>query len=141
MTDAQTSPDSDDSLCTQVRVFYEDTDASGVVYHANYLKYMERARTLWLEARGGSHRVLASEQGIAFTLADANIMFRSPARLDDTLDVSATVVERRRVRIVFAQEIHCEGRLLIKARFTVACVRLSDFKPRALPAVLLKEIE
>lgn len=140
MSDSQTGPGEGDVFATTVRIFYEDTDASGVVYHANYLKYLERARTLWLEAQGATHRGLAAEN-IAFTLADANMAFRAPARLDDTLTVTTRVEERRRVRIVFAQQIHCEGRLLIKARFTVACVRLSDFKPCALPVVLYKEME
>lgn len=116
-----------------VRVFYEDTDASGVVYHANYLKYLERARTLWLEARGHTHRALAQTHGVAFTLADAHLDFQAPARLDDTLTVHTHVAERRRARIVFAQKIGREQRLLVKARFTVACVRLRDFRPCALP--------
>lgn len=125
----------------RVRVFYEDTDATGVVYHANYLKYLERARTLWLEAQGFTHRALAETYDIAFTLADAQLAFRAPARLDDELEVGVAVVERKRARIVFAQEIHCDGRLLIKARFTVACVRLTDFKPCGLPSALYKELE
>ena len=126
---------------TRVRVFYEDTDASGVVYHANYLKYLERARTLWLEAHGHSHRVLADDHGVAFTLADVAMQFKAPARLDDTLDVRTRVAERRRARIVFEQEIHCKNRLLIKALFTVACVRIRDFRPCALPEFSQKEME
>lgn len=129
---ADTTPD-EPTHRTQVRVFYEDTDASGVVYHANYLKYLERARTLWLESQGHSHRALAADHGVAFTLADANLQFRLPARLDDTLEIDTRVAERRRARIVFEQEIHCEDRALIKARFTVACVRIHDFRPCALP--------
>ncbi|MES1925237.1 putative thioesterase [Salinisphaera sp. T31B1] len=129
----------DDVFRTVVRVFYEDTDATGVVYHANYLKYLERARTLWMEAQGATHRALAADRGVGFTLADANLVFRSPARLDDRLTVSVMVEQRRRARIVLAQQIDCENRVLIKARFTVACVRLSDFKPCALPAFLTKE--
>ncbi|MES1930283.1 putative thioesterase [Salinisphaera dokdonensis CL-ES53] len=128
-------------LSYQLRVFYEDTDASGVVYHANYLKYLERARTLWLEAQGHSHRALAADHGVAFTLADAQLKFKSPARLDDTIDVTTWVTEHRRARIVFEQEIHCENCLLIKALFTVACVRIRDFRPCALPDFSQKEME
>ena len=126
---------------TRVRVFYEDTDATGVVYHANYLKYFERARTLWMESRGATHRALADTHGVAFTLADAQVRFRAPARLDDELEIVTEVIERRRARIVFSQEIYCVDRLLIKARFTVACVRLRGFKPCALPPELYKEME
>lgn len=141
MNDAHDTATDCADFTIRVRVFYEDTDATGVVYHANYLKYLERARTLWMETQGATHRSLAAAHNIAFTLADANIMFRAPARLDDRLDVSVAVEQRRRARIVLAQRIHCENRLLIKARFTVACVRLSDFKPRALPEFLIKETE
>lgn len=123
----------------RVRVFYEDTDASGVVYHANYLKYFERARTLWLETQGHSHRALAASHGVAFTLVDANLKFRSPARLDDILEIHTRMAERRRARIVFAQEIQSDDRLLIKALFTVACVRIRDFRPCALPVFVEKE--
>ena len=130
-----------DALRYRVRVFYEDTDASGVVYHANYLKYLERARTCWLEAQGHSHRVLAERHGIAFTLAEANLQFKSPARLDDTIDVVTHVAERRRARIIFEQTIERENTLLIKARFTVACVRIPDFRPCALPDLLQKEMQ
>lgn len=126
---------------TRVRVFYEDTDATGVVYHANYLKYFERARTLWMEARGATHRTLAEMHGVAFTLVDAQVRFRAPARLDDELEIVTEIVERRRARIVFSQEIYGVDRLLIKARFTVACVRLSGLKPCALPPELYKEME
>jgi len=125
----------------QVRVFYEDTDASGVVYHANYLKYCERARTLWLAARGFDHRTLADNHGVVFTLADAHIAYKAPARLDDRVDIDTTVIEHRRARIVFAQDMSCREHLLVKARFTVACVRLAGFKPCGLPAELLKELE
>ncbi|MDA3920149.1 MAG: tol-pal system-associated acyl-CoA thioesterase [Salinisphaera sp.] len=129
-----------------LRVYYEDTDASGVVYHANYFRYCERARTEWLEARGVNHRLLAQSDGLVFTLADTSMRFIYPARLDDRLDVTARVVEQGRVRLVFGQEIWCADRLLIKAEFTVACVNIRDFKPRRIPSGLLpaglsKEIE
>lgn len=125
----------------QLRVYYEDTDASGVVYHANYLRYCERARTEWLDHFGFGHRQLAEDYGIAFTLSHVEIAFRAPARLDDRLEIYTRIAKRRRVSMVFAQEIHCRDRLLVKALFTVACVRLGDFKPCGLPAMLLKELE
>ena len=125
----------------RVRVFYEDTDASGVVYHANYLKYLERARPCWLEAYGHSHTALAEQFGIVFTLADANLQFKAPARLDDEIEVVTRVAERRRARIIFEQTIHCKNSLLIQARFTVACVRIHDFRPCAVPEFLQKEMQ
>ena len=123
----------------RVRVYYEDTDASGVVYHANYLKYFERARTEWLEARGLDHRRLAIAEGIVFTLADARIVFQRPARLDDRLDVTTKIAEHRRASIVFAQAISRDGEPAIKARFTVACVRPDDFRPCRIPRCVAGE--
>ncbi|KEZ77237.1 tol-pal system-associated acyl-CoA thioesterase [Salinisphaera hydrothermalis] len=122
-----------------VRVYYEDTDATGVVYHANYLRYFERARTEWLEAQGLGHQSLADAYGIVFTLADLSIRFRRPARLDDRLSVSAAVAERTRARVVFEQEITRDGALLIQGQFTVACVKVADFRPCRLPEALIKE--
>ncbi|WP_348765508.1 tol-pal system-associated acyl-CoA thioesterase [uncultured Salinisphaera sp.] len=139
MTDTQTLEQT--AMRYRVRVFYEDTDASGVVYHANYLKYLERARTLWLEAQGHSHRSLADSHGIAFTLADAKLQFKQPARLDDDIEVLTTVAEQRRARIIFEQTIRREKTVLIQARFTVACVRIHDFRPCALPELLQKEMQ
>jgi len=124
-----------------LRVYYEDTDASGVVYHANYFRYCERARTEWLRARGMDHQSLAARFDIAFTLVDTGMRFRAPARLDDALEVTARVASTGRARIVFEQEIFCADRLLIKAEFTVACVTMRDFKPARLPVALLKELE
>lgn len=124
-----------------VRVYYEDTDASGVVYHANYFRYCERARTEWLRARGLSNRALAQQFGVAFTLVHTEMHFRAPARLDDLVQVSAQVVEQKRASLVFSQGILCSGRALIKAKFTIACVTMRSFKPCRLPAGLLKELE
>lgn len=124
-----------------IRVYYEDTDASGVVYHANYFRYCERARTEWLRACGLGNRALAEQFGVAFTLVDTQMRFRAPARLDDVVQVSAEVIERKRARLVFAQDISCAGRPLIKAKFTIACVTMRDFKPCRLPVELIKELE
>ena len=122
-----------------VRVYYEDTDASGVVYHANYLKYFERARTEWLDARGLDHAGLATDYRIVFTLADLKLIFKRPARLDDRLEVVSRIGERGRVRLVFHQEIWCHDNCLIQGEFTVACVNIATFKPARLPPVLIEE--
>ncbi|MGB7757034.1 MAG: tol-pal system-associated acyl-CoA thioesterase [Salinisphaera sp.] len=122
-----------------IRVYYEDTDATGVVYHANYLRYFERARTEWLEAQGLGHRELAEAHGVVFTLADLSIRFRRPARLDDRLAVSVTTAERTPARVVFEQRITRDGTCLIQGQFTVACVKVANFRPCRLPEALIKE--
>lgn len=119
-----------------LRVYYEDTDASGVVYHANYLRYCERARTEWLDSLGLDHRTLADTHGIAFTLADMSMRFVQPARLDDRLAVSLQIAQRTRARVVFAQQIRRGGDLLIQGQFTVACVNIANFRPCRLPDAL-----
>lgn len=120
----------------RVRVFYEDTDAGGVVYHANYLRYFERARSLWLESLGLTHTRLAAELDTGFVVTHADVQFKLPARLDDRLEVSVAVARMRRASVMFEQLIHRDDTLLVKAQFTVACVKLSRFAPCALPDVL-----
>ncbi len=122
-----------------LRVYYEDTDATGVVYHANYLKYFERARTEWLEARGLDHMGLARDHQIVFTLADLRLAFKRPARLDDRLVVVTTALEPGRVRMVFKQEIWRDDSCLIQGEFTVACVNITTFRPARLPLVMTEE--
>lgn len=127
------------TFATNVRIYYEDTDATGVVYHANYLRYFERARTEWLESRGLTHRDLADAHGLIFTLVDLTMRFRRPARLDDRLAVSVGIAERRAARVVFDQEITRDGASLIQGQFTVACVNIANFRPCRLPEALFKE--
>jgi acyl-CoA thioester hydrolase len=118
-----------------VRVYWEDTDASGVVYHANYLRWFERARTEWLRRLGFDQEQLRQGQGIAFTVANLEIQYRRPARLDDLLEVSVQVVERGGASLVFEQTVRKPeaAELLAHARVRVACVDAVRFRPRALP--------
>lgn len=125
-----------DSPIFPIQVFYEDTDASGVVYHANYLRYFERARSLWLEQLGLTHTRLAEALDVGFVVTHADIQFKAPARLDDRLQVSVAISRMRRASLQFRQAIRRDSALLVKAQFTVACVRLSHFSPCALPAEL-----
>jgi 4-hydroxybenzoyl-CoA thioesterase len=119
------------------RVYYEDTDAGGVVYYVNYLKFMERARTEWLRGQGFAQSQLVGEN-LLFVVHSAEARYLAPARLDDELLVSAEVMELNRASLVFRQQVRrasdavplCEGRI------TVACVRADSFKPRAIPEVL-----
>lgn len=116
-----------------VQVFYEDTDAGGVVYHANYLRYFERARSLWLQTLGLTHTRLAQTLDTGFVVSHADVRFRAPACLDDCLQVTVDIARMRRASVVFDQIIQREGDQLVKAQFTVACVKLSRFAPCALP--------
>lgn len=87
----------------RVRVYFEDTDAGGIVYHATYLRWMERVRTEWLRALGASHRTLAEHDGLQFVVSELDIRYRRPARLDDLLDVDLEVTEVRRASLRVAQ--------------------------------------
>ena len=119
-----------------IRVYYEDTDASGVVYHARYLHWFERARSEWLRARGSNHQHLASVFGAAFTVASIEVRYRQPARLDDALEATVTVAEYGRASLMFSQQIQRPGepqQPLATALVRVACVDTRTFKPRAWP--------
>lgn len=125
-----------------IRVYYEDSDASGVAYHANYLRWFERARSEWLRLRGRSHTELAEQHGAAFTLARVEVDYLRPARLDDLLEATVRVAERGRASLVFEQWLRpadASGPALAKARVRSACVDLRTFKPRPWPAGWLDE--
>ena len=115
------------------RVYWEDTDAGGGVYHAQYLAFLERARTEWLRARGMGQQWLREELDLVFAVRAMRIDFRQPARLDDALDVSVVLRQCRRASLVIGQAIHCDGRLLLDAEVRVAALNASDFRPRAIP--------
>ncbi|MFW8589253.1 tol-pal system-associated acyl-CoA thioesterase [Glaciecola sp. 2405UD65-10] len=122
-----------------LRVYYEDTDAGGIVYHANYLKFMERARTEWVRSLGvNQHNLL--EQSLGFVVIDMNIRFQHSAKLDDMLSVSCEVITIKRASLVFEQSILHEGKVLVRATVKVACVNTSTNKPIAIPSTILKEM-
>ncbi|MCJ8168001.1 tol-pal system-associated acyl-CoA thioesterase [Atopomonas sediminilitoris] len=120
-----------------VRVYYEDTDAGGIVYYVNYLKFMERARTEALRSLGYAQSQMA-EANLLFVVHSAEAQYRQPARLDDALVVRTGVVELNRASLVFEQAIYHQEQdaLLCQGRFTVACVRADTMKPQAMPATL-----
>jgi acyl-CoA thioester hydrolase len=124
-----------------VRVYYEDTDGAGVVYYANYLKFMERARTEWLSAKGFEIEVLERDHGIAFAVRRVEIEYLRPARLGDRLEVTFTVVEGRRASIVADQEVRRGVETLTRARITVACLDSANWRPSRIPAALLPHTE
>src|SRR6476659_8027012 len=126
------------------RVYWEDTDAGGVVYHAQYLAFLERARTEWLRARGKGQQALRVDHDLVFAVRAMRIEFRQPARLDDALQVTVALRECRRASLVFAQSIQRDGELLLDADVRLAALNASDFRPCPIPSPLyeaLKSIE
>jgi len=127
-----------DSFEWPVRVYYEDTDVGGVVYYANYLRFMERARTEWLRSLGFEQDELIREQGVLFAVASAEVNYRAPARFNDLLHVTARIAEHRRSRIIFEQTVYrpADGAHLTDGRIKVACLDAERFRPRSLPESL-----
>jgi acyl-CoA thioester hydrolase len=124
-----------------VRVYYEDTDAAGVVYYANYLNFMERARTEWLSSLGFDLAAIERLHGIVFVVHRVEIDFRRPAQLSDRLDVTLTLVELRRARLVADQAVRRGGEILTRARVTLACLDRSNWRPARIPAPLYARME
>ena len=120
-----------------LRVYWEDTDAGGVVFYANYLKFFERARTEWLRSRGIGQERLRLDTGAMFVVADTSVRYTAPARLDDVLSVSVEVLEAGRASMLIAQQAHREGRLLAEGRIRIGCVDAGTFKPRRIPTDIL----
>ena len=124
-----------------IRVYYEDTDAGGVVYHANYVRFLERARTEWLRAQGVSQSHYATERGLLFAIAGMELNFLSPARLDDALVATCVLTERRSASLKFRQQlvrVH-DDRVLVEATVRAACLCARTFRPRPMPDDVLAE--
>lgn len=120
------------------RVYYEDTDAGGIVYYVNYLKFMERARTERLRELGFAQSVMAGDENLLFVVHSSEARYLKPARLDDELLVSAEVIELNRASLRFQQRVRraVDNVLLCEGQFLVACVRADSLKPRAIPETL-----
>jgi tol-pal system-associated acyl-CoA thioesterase len=118
-----------------IRVYYEDTDTGGVVYHAQYVCFLERARTEWLRALGIVQSRLAAERNLLFAVAGMELKFRLPARLDDALTATCELVKRGGASLEFRQQLvrDADNALLVEARVRAACLRASDFRPQAIP--------
>jgi tol-pal system-associated acyl-CoA thioesterase len=117
----------------RARVYWEDTDGGGVVYYANYLKFMERARTEWLRAMGHSQSELADQYGYVFAVAEVKVNYRKPARLDDELLITCVPVPEGRVSMRFLQTISRGDVVLTEGEVRIACVDAKSFRPRSLP--------
>lgn len=122
-----------------IRVYYEDTDAGGVVYHARYLNYLERARSEWLRNLGFSQEILRTEEKLAFVVHHVDILFHRPARLDDCLEVSVLIEAIRKTRVYFVQTIARAGECLVNARVEVVALDIERFKAVAVPPYFWQE--
>jgi 4-hydroxybenzoyl-CoA thioesterase len=125
------------SFAYRCRIYFEDTDAGGIVYYVNYLKFMERARTERLRDLGFAQSTLAGE-GLLFVVHSSEARYHAPARLDDEVLVSAQVMELNRASLRFRQQVRraTDDALLCEGQFLVACVRADNLKPRAIPEAL-----
>ncbi|WP_176451984.1 tol-pal system-associated acyl-CoA thioesterase [Rhodoferax sp. TH121] len=123
-----------------IRVYWEDTDAGGVVFYANYLKFFERARTEWLRAAGVGQRALRESTGAMFVVADVQMRYLAPAKLDDLITVSVQVAEQGAASMVLVQEAWRGNTLLAQGRIRIGCVQADTLKPRRIPAQVLQAI-
>ena len=119
------------------RVYWEDTDGGGVVYYANYLKYLERARSEWLRSLGFVQSELVKDPGVIFVVTNINIDYRRPARLDDSLLITCEYVPEGAASMSFAQQILRDGEVLIEGTVRVACLDAQSFRPKRLPPALV----
>ena len=137
------SPASFSAACESllaVRVYYEDTDAAGVVYYANYLHFCERARTEWLRLLGFEQQRLMDETATAFVVAAVDARYRVPARLDDQLLVRTCVKQARAASLIFSQNIYRGDTLIFESSVTIACIDLRRGRPAALPDALRRTL-
>nr|MBA3487587.1 tol-pal system-associated acyl-CoA thioesterase [Lysobacter sp.] len=122
-------------------VYWEDTDAGGVVYHAQYLAFLERARSEWMRAQGYGQDALRLEHGLVFAVRAMTLDYLKPARLDDALLVSASLRQCRRASAVFAQSVRRGDELLLSATVRVAVLDAGGFRPQAIPPSLYEHLK
>jgi acyl-CoA thioester hydrolase len=135
------SPFPNPAFAWPVRVYWEDTDAGGVVYHAAYLRFLERARTEWLRANGIGQAQLRTSHGIVFVVTNVQVDFLLPARLDDELHACIGAFTRRSASLRFTQCIlrPADGAVLVQAQVRAACVEATNWRPRRIPDHLFTE--
>jgi len=122
------------------RVYWEDTDGGGVVYHARYVAFLERARSEWMRTLGYGQAQLRDEHDFVFVVRAMQLEFRKPARLDDLISVSVSVRQCRRASLIIDQHITRDGERLFDAEVKLAALRLSDFTPCAIPGWLQQHL-
>ena len=123
-----------------LRVYWEDTDAGGVVFYANYLKFFERARTEWLRALGLGQQALREDSGAIFVVSDTAVRYKRPARLDDLLQVTVALRETGRATLHIHQQAWRGDELLAEGEIRIGCVDASSFRPRRIPAQVLNTL-
>jgi acyl-CoA thioester hydrolase len=124
-----------------VRVYWEDTDAGGIVFYANYLKFFERARTEWLRALGHDQQEMVDTTGCMFVVQETSVRYIRPARLDDVLTITVDVRERGRASLRIAQQAWCGERLLAEGDIRIGCVERATMKPHRIPGPIFEAIE
>ena len=124
-----------------VRVYFQDTDAGGVVYHASYVNFMERARTEWLRGFGYSNAGLMKELGVVFVVRSLKMDYLKPALLDDLLSITAKVKELGRSRLSLVQSVLRGDELLTEAEVHLVCVSMATFKPVSVPEILRDQLK
>ena len=140
MSDRSIPPSADPVFQWPIRVYWEDTDAGGVVYHASYLRFLERARTEWLRSRGIGQSDVRERENVVFVLRDLSIAFERPAKLDDALRATIESVEHRSASMTFSQFILRGDDVLIRAKVRVACVSADGFRPCRIPENLFHSV-
>ncbi len=125
----------------RLRIYWEDTDAAGVVFYANYLKFFERARTEWLRSLGHEQEALRRDHGTVFVVTETALRYVRPARLDDLIEITVEVVERRGASLRLAQQAwRTDGEtptLLVEGTIRIGCVAVGTFTPKRIPNDLL----
>lgn len=129
-----------DAHAWPVRVYWEDTDAGGVVYYANYFKFLERARSEWLRALGIGQAELAAREGLVFVVRHVAADFMRPARFDDLLEVRSRLLDLGGASLTLEQEVVRAATVLLTARVRIACVRSEDFRPARIPPHIVKRL-
>ena len=124
-----------------IRVYWEDTDAGGVVYHASYLRFLERARSEWMRSLGYAQQTLREREDMVFVVRSMRLEFLRAARLDDELNVGVMLEALRPASLLLAQTIRRGGETLLTAEVKVACVTASNFRPCAVPVVLAADLK
>jgi acyl-CoA thioester hydrolase len=124
-----------------VRVYWEDTDAGGIVFYANYLKFFERARTEWLRSLGHGQQEMVDATGCMFVVQETTVRYLKPARLDDLLGITVAVTERGRASLRIAQQAWCGERLLAEGEIRIGCVQRATLKPHRIPGPIFEAIE
>jgi len=123
-----------------IRIYWEDTDAGGIVYYANYLRFFERARTEWLRALGVEQTALRAAGGAIFVVIDTRIAYRAPARLDDRLDVTVALRHTGRAALTLAQQAWRADTLLAEGEVRIGCVDAASWRPRRIPTPVLDRL-